>query len=376
VPPSDVLYKGRAADPMNRLHFQPREHLRLRCAFYVSERSSHARRFGLVAALLLQYACSQSRGTAAAGRDSQGLETLELRYQGAAGTVIYPELAEDLGYLAPLKLHYLGTTFSGPQDIQSVATNDVDFGLAFNGAIAKMVASKVPIRSVVGVYNVDDKIWNGLYVLENSRIRSPRDFIGKKVAMNTVGAHSEFVLREYLARNGLTPQEIAQVTLLVIPPVNAEQALRQGQVDAVHFLWLTQDVALEKGGLRCIVSDYDLFGRFNAASYVLSERFIRDKPKAARKFVEGVAKAVEWGRTTPRDEVIARLERIMRERKRSETPAMLKHWKPAAKTTPGGVLTDRDFQIWIDWLLRDGKLEPGQVKPSDVYTNALNPFAQ
>jgi hypothetical protein len=73
--------------------------------------------------------------------------------------------------------------------------------------------------------------------------------------------------------------------------------------------------------------------------------------------------------------VIARLEQIMRERKRNETPAMLKHWKPAAKTTPGGVLTDRDFQIWIDWLTRDGKLVQGQVKPGDVYTNALNPFA-
>jgi ABC-type nitrate/sulfonate/bicarbonate transport system substrate-binding protein len=329
----------------------------------------------LLAALLLQGACTHAGDKTPVDTSGQALETLELRYQGSAGTVIYPELAEALGYLAPLKLHYLGATFSGPQDIQSVATNDVDFGLAFNGAIAKMVASKAPIRSVVGVYNVDDKIWNGLYVLENSTIRSPRDFIGKKVAMNTIGAHSEFVLREYLARNGLTPQEIAQVTLLVVPPVNAEQALRQGQVDAVHFLWLTQDVALAKGGLRCVVSDYDLFGRFNAASYVMSERFLRDKPKAARKFVEGVAKAVEWGRTTPRSEVIARLEQIMRERKRNETPAMLKHWKPAAKTTPGGVLTDRDFQIWIDWLTRDGKLVQGQVKPGDVYTNALNPFA-
>ncbi|MET0388591.1 MAG: ABC transporter substrate-binding protein [Polyangiales bacterium] len=332
-------------------------------------------------ACFLAFACI----TAACGKhaaqpnnaaDNSGYETLELRYQGSASGVVYPELAEDLGFLAPLKLQHLGTTFSGPQDIQSVATNQTDFGLAFNGAIAKMVASKAPIRSVVGVYNVDEVTWNGLWVLESSNIRSPRDFIGKKVAMNTLGAHSEFVLREYLARGGLTPQEIAQVTLLVFPPVSAEQALRSGQVDAVHFLWLTQDVALEKGGLHRIVSDYDLFGAFNAASYVLSDRFIREKPKAARKLVEGIAKAIEWGRTTPREEVIARLERIMQTRKRHETTAMLKHWKPAGKHTQGGLLTERDFDIWIDWLVKDGKLTQGQVAARDVFTNSLNPYAK
>jgi hypothetical protein len=29
---------------------------------------------------------------------------------------------------------------------------------------------------------------------------------------------------------------------------------------------------------------------------------------------------------------------------------------------------------WIDWLVKDGKLKPGQLKPTDVYTNAFNPF--
>ena len=55
--------------------------------------------------------------------------------------------------------------------------NDTDFSLAFNGIISKMVASGVPVRSVIGVYNVDDQIWNAYYVLDGSPIKGPRDFV-------------------------------------------------------------------------------------------------------------------------------------------------------------------------------------------------------
>src|SRR5690606_30928903 len=144
-------------------------------------------------------------------------ERLTLRYQGFSGMVTYPELAEDLGYLAPLRLEYVGNTISGPQDIQTVVTRDIDFGGAFNGAVIKLIAAKAPITAVIGYYGVDENTWQGYYVLEDSPVRSPRDFIGKKVAMNTIGAHQEFVLREYLTRGGLTPEESDMVTIVVVP---------------------------------------------------------------------------------------------------------------------------------------------------------------
>ena len=132
------------------------------------------------------------------------LEKTEIRYQGWAGQVTFTELAEDLGYLAPLKLKWVGNTISGPQDIQTVVTGDIDIGGAFYGAIIKLIAAKAPIKAVVGYYGSDDNTYNGYYVKEDSPIKTARDLIGKKVAVNTLGAHLEFVLREYLARNGLS----------------------------------------------------------------------------------------------------------------------------------------------------------------------------
>src|SRR5438045_4101250 len=85
-------------------------------------------------------ACSKRSPPAdAKAKSSAVFETLELRYQGFVGTVTFPELAEDLGYLAPIQLKYVGNTTGGPQDVQSVVTGDTDFGGAFNGAVIKLI---------------------------------------------------------------------------------------------------------------------------------------------------------------------------------------------------------------------------------------------
>ncbi|WP_437720189.1 hypothetical protein [Sorangium sp. So ce861] len=90
-----------------------------------------------LAALLLALVgigCSRASSAPAGGGDGDGYETLELRYEAGTG-VSFPELAQDLGRLAPIKLSFVGSSISGPHNIQSVVTGDTDFGGAFNGAV-------------------------------------------------------------------------------------------------------------------------------------------------------------------------------------------------------------------------------------------------
>lgn len=332
-----------------------------------------AHRLGLVSSLLALGCSSPARG---ARPGSGGLEVPELRYQGAAGLVSFPELAQDLGYLAPLELRWVGNTFSGPQSIQTVVTGDTDFGSAFNGAILKLIAAKAPIRAVVGSYGVDTGTWSGFYVLDGSPIRSARDLIGKKVAVNTVGAHSEFMLREYLTRGGLGAEEIKQVTLVVTPPANAEQALRHGQVDIATLGGIMRDRALERGHIRPLFSDLELYGSFTAGSYVFSTRFLREHPNTVRKFVDGVGRAIDWARGQPPEVVRDRFTSIIAKRHRTEDTSLVKYWRSTGIALPAGQIAPRDFQLWIDWLIKDGELHPGQLALGDVYTNSYNPSAR
>ncbi|MGG3798841.1 ABC transporter substrate-binding protein [Metabacillus fastidiosus] len=303
-------------------------------------------------------------------------ETLTLKYEGSVGTVTYPELAQDLGYLDPIKLEWIGNTTSGPASIQNAATGETHFGGAFNGAIAKLIASGAPIKSVIGYYGSDEHTFHGFYILEGSPIKNARDLIGKKVGMNTMGAHHEFVLKEYLRQNGLTEDEIKQVTLVVVPPVNTEQALRQKQIDVAVLGGMLRDRALEKGGISKLFSDYDLFGSFTGGSLVFTEKFIKENPNTVSKFVEATAKAIEWAQTTPKEEVIARFESIIEKRGREEDTETIQYWKSSGIAQKGGFIQESEFQVWVDWLEKSGEFKEGQVKLDDLYTNEFNPFKE
>jgi ABC-type nitrate/sulfonate/bicarbonate transport system substrate-binding protein len=187
-------------------------------------------------------------------------------------------------------------------------------------------------------------------------------------------AHLEFVLLEYLARNVLSPAEVKQVTLVASPPVTGEQALRQGQVEVTTLSGVLRDKALERGGLRRLFADTELFGNFTGGSYVLRERFIRDNPNTARKLIEGLSQAIAWAQTTSPEEVRGRFERIIAERKRNEDASPIKYWKSTGVATKGGLIGDAEVQVWIDWLVKDGLLKPDRLKASDIYTNTFNYF--
>ncbi|WP_436502031.1 ABC transporter substrate-binding protein [Actinokineospora sp. HUAS TT18] len=312
-------------------------------------------------------------GTAAGGT---GAQTKTLRYQGWAGDVSLPELAADLGYLGDVKLEWVGNTISGPQDIQSAATGQVDFGGAFNGAVVKLKGAGAPIKSVIGYYGADKDAYSGFFVLEDSPVKEPRDLLGKKVGMNTLGAHHEAMLGIYLKRNGLSAEDIKKVEPIVVPPVNTEQSLRQKQIEVGVLGGILRDKALEKGGVRKLFSDFDLLGPFTAGTYVFTEKFIKDNPDTVRIFVTGVAKAIEYSRTTPREQVIERKLAIINKRGRNEDPGALKHWKSTGVAENGGKILDKELQIWIDWLTDRGEIKPGQVKLTDLYTNEFNDLAK
>ncbi len=323
----------------------------------------------VAAAVVLALTVSGCGGSAEAGQGGQanqaGTEVKELRYQGSANNVTFPELAADLGYLGDLKLNWVGNTTSGPQDIQSAATNQTDFGGAFSGAVVKLIEAGAPVKGVVNYYGSDEKTFSGYYVKAESDIKGPKDLIGKKIAVNTLGAHHEAVINTWLTKNGLSQDEIKQVQLVPLAPNDTEEAIRRGQVDAGTLGGVLQDRAIEAGGLRSL---------FAGGQIVLRNDFIEKNPNTTRTFTTGVAKAIKWAAETPREEVIARFTKIIESRGRNESTANLKFWK-----SPGvpnaGVIKDEDFTRWEAWLNSSGIVK-GKLTASKYYTNDFNDLAK
>lgn len=301
-------------------------------------------------------------------------ETLTLRYQGWGSRVLFAELAEELGYLAPLKLEWVGDTVSGPQDIQSVATGEIDFGQSFNGAIIQLKNRGADLKAVIGVNGTDRESYGGVFSLEGSGIKDAKDLVGKKIAVNTLGGLADFVVREYLLQSGLTAEEIDTVELVAIPTV--EQSLRSGQVDAAYFGFTNLQAALQTGGLQEVFLDYDIIGETSYTSVVFRESFIKENPKTVAKFVDATAKAIEWAREQPVEEVVKVFEEIVKKRNKNESFEPLKYWRSVAIGTEGGVIEDSEFQFWVDWLVKNGDLPENSLDIKVMYTNEFNPYAK
>ncbi|EFL29266.1 putative ABC-type nitrate/sulfonate/bicarbonate transport protein [Streptomyces himastatinicus ATCC 53653] len=195
-----------------------------------------------------------------------------------------------------------------------------------------------------------------------------------KVGMNTLGAHNEAMLDIYLKRHGLSKGEIGKVQPLVVPPVNIEQSLRQRQIQVGVLGDILRDKAVAGGGIRPLFTDFQLLGAFSAGTYVMTDRFLQQNPDTAKTFVTGVARAIEWARSTPREEVIARMTEVVKKRGRKEDARPLKYWKSFGVAETGGRITDKQLQLWIDWLAERGDIKRGKVKASDLYTNEYNDY--
>lgn len=328
--------------------------------------------FTAATAVILSMAVSACGGPATADGGG-GKEVTTLRYQGSANSVTLPELAADLGYLGNIKLDWVGNTISGPQDIQSAATNQTDFGGAFTGAVVKLADAGAQITGVVNYYGSDAKTFGGYYVLNNSPIHTARDLIGKKIGVNTLGGQSEAVIHTYLLNSGLSEAEIKQVQLVVLPPNDTEQAVRRGQVDVGALGGVLQDHAVAAGGLRSLFSDYKLFGTFPGGQYVFRNDFIAQNPDTVRTFTTGVAKAIQWETDTPRQQVIARFTKIIQARGRNESTDALKYWKSVG-VPDAGIIQNKDFTLWESYLKETGVIS-GALQPEKYYTNKFNELA-
>ncbi|MET7770087.1 ABC transporter substrate-binding protein [Nocardia sp. NPDC005366] len=322
---------------------------------------------GAAAAMLLT-AC----GGGGEVRESGGVPVL--RYQGWASQVIVPELAEDLGFFEnKVKLEWQGNTISGPQDIQSAATGQVDFGGAFGGAVAKLGQAGAPITAVVNYYGSDEKTFTGFYVPDNSPVRTPKDLAGKKIGVNTLGGQAEADVHDALKKSGFDEEQIKSVQLVVLPPPNTEDAVRRGQVDVAALTGQFQQRAVANGGLRAVFTDYEEFGPFNGGQYVFRNDFIGKNAASVEAFVNGVAKALEWQRVTPREQVIARFTEIIEKRKRSgEDASSVKYWQSVGVPAAHGAIVDADFLRWESWL-RDTGAITGSLDAAKLYTNKFNP---
>jgi ABC-type nitrate/sulfonate/bicarbonate transport system substrate-binding protein len=321
---------------------------------------------------------SGSDATADGGGSSSssggGDEPTQITYEHFPGFISPFEIAAKLGYLGKLELKSVGIVTGGPESIQAVATNQSDLGGAFPSAIIKLIAAGGPVKAVIGQFGADAQAYSGLYVPEDSSIKTAKDLVGKKIGVNTLGANSEAILHLWLKEQGLSADEIKEVELVVIPPVNMEEALAQHQLDGAIMGGAVREKAERDGGVRRLFKDVDFLGSYLNTCTVLSDGFIEDHPVATKELVSGIAKAIRYMQTEPAAKVVKLGEEVAEEDGYPEDVETIKYWKSLGVPGEGGLILPREFPLWVKYLEDEGELEPGKVKPDEAFTNEFNPY--
>lgn len=303
-----------------------------------------------------------------------------IRYQSYAGGVDVLQLADALGYLHGLKLDKVGDVTGGPQSLQALASHQVDISSsAFFGAIAQLEANGAPIKAVVSTYGSNAKVSEEIITLANSSIRTARDLIGKKVAVNTLGANEEAVIDTWLTKSGLTKSEIAQVTLVPLPPLTTFEALQNHQVDAAAIA-NGQLQSLTGSGLqlRVLVKDTDIIGDYDGGGFAVTDQYLQQNPAVARQLITGVAKAVAYIESHSRDDVLKIYDAWLTQNGYgSYIAAVNKNWagSTGVAETKTAQITNKDFATWVTWLESRGTVK-SNLNVGTLYTNAYNDLAK
>src|SRR3984885_12064461 len=238
-----------------------------------------------------------------------------VRYLNDRGYVPPYEIAEALGFFEGkgIRFESEGDSGGGPQALAALASGSVDVAGAATPAMINAIAGGAKIICVMPRAGVSKDVTSKFFVLDGSPIKAPADIKDKSIAVNTLGAHLDYTIREYLRLHGLNKDDVKLVT---VPGPQLDQTLRDQKADVVAVgVWQGPIAAkiASGGSVRVLFTDHDVLGDIVLASNAMEKAFIDRHPQAVKEFVTASAKAVDWATEHP-DEARKLVAQILKKR--------------------------------------------------------------
>lgn len=126
-------------------------------------------------------------------------------------------------------------------------------------------------------------------VMPDSKIRTPKDLEGKKVAVNILNNVQSLTLNAILKANNV---DASKVEYVQIPFPQMATALQKGQVDAIHSVEpFTSNTEKALGARVAVDAGSEPVTNTPIAGYISTQDFVKDNPKTAAAFQRAIFKA-------------------------------------------------------------------------------------
>src|ERR1700732_5063701 len=161
--------------------------------------------------------------------------------------------------------------------VQMVAGGNEQFGVTGADQILIARSKGVPVVALAVIYRRNPFV---LFSLAKSGIKTPADYIGKKVGVK-IGGNEELIYRAVLAKAGIDKAKLNEI------PVKFDiSPLLAGAVDVWPGYLINEVLAAKEKGFEVnVVSPPDYGIDLYADTLFTTEKMLKDKPDVARKLV-------------------------------------------------------------------------------------------
>lgn len=153
------------------------------------------------------------------------------------------------------------------------------------------------VRVILHSRMTDEQPYDGLVVKTASPIQTLNDLKGHKIGLYP-GTTAINLLKAFLKKKGVAPEEVEFVPL---PPASHISALQSGAVDVLFAYDPTLTTLLQQGGFRRLHGSVfvAMLSPSPISSSIISRKFEREHPEAARRFVQALDQSVQMARQDP-----------------------------------------------------------------------------
>ncbi|MFB4299194.1 ABC transporter substrate-binding protein [Actinomadura sp. NTSP31] len=256
-------------------------------------------RAALAAASVLLLAAACGGGGGSSGASGKGPATVKVSVIPIVDVApIY--LGAQQGFFAEQKLKLqFETAQGGAAIVPAVVSGQVDFGFSNYTSLVLARSKGLPLKVVApgnASTGAGKKDFGGVVVKSGSPIRTAKDLVGKRVAVNTLNNINDTTVRASIRKAGGDPKNV-KFTELAFPDMLA--ALDKGNVDAVQVVEPFLTTALKNGG-RLVASNYvDTAPNLSIAAYFTSQKTAASKPGLVKRFAAAMRKSLQYADQNP-----------------------------------------------------------------------------
>lgn len=249
----------------------------------------------LIALSLILSGCSIADIQSRLNSSNKALTDVTVQIDGSAVPYYAPlYMSKERGFFEEEGLNVQFTYAEGSTALQNVAAGNVDFGFPNADTVIKAKGRGINVSVVHTTYQ--QGIGAVLFNAETSKISSPADLKGKRIAVTDLGSPNYLQLVAILKSADLTPEDVDLVTVGSGAIVSA---LQNGDVDAIAFSRLRY-FALESAGFPVgqILSD-DYLPSFGNV-LIARTGIVSEQPDLVKKFVTAFDKGIQYSISHPR----------------------------------------------------------------------------